>query len=52
MFTADKVTEIFFIADEFNKFYYRMLEKYGLKAPKCQERGHITVMAAFPWLRS
>ena len=34
MFTADKVTEIFFMADEFNKVYCRMLEKYGLNAPK------------------
>ena len=24
MFTADKVTEIFFMADEFNKVFYRM----------------------------
>ena len=34
MFTADKITEIFFMADEFNKVFCRMLEKYGLKAPK------------------
>ena len=34
MFTADKVAEIFFMADEFNKVYCRMLEKYGLNAPK------------------
>lgn len=34
MFTADKITEIFFMADEFNKVYCRMLEKYGLNAPK------------------
>jgi hypothetical protein len=34
MFTADKVTEIFFMADEFYKVYCRMLEKYGLNAPK------------------
>lgn len=34
MFTADKVTEIFFMVDEFNKVFCRMLEKYSLKAPK------------------
>src|SRR5574344_2548282 len=34
MFTADKITEIFFMTDEFNKVYCRMLEKYGLNAPK------------------
>ena len=34
MFTADKVTEIFFMADEFNKVFCYMLEKYSLNAPK------------------
>ena len=34
MFTADKVTEIFFMTDEFNKIYCSMLEKYGMNAPK------------------
>ncbi len=34
MFTTDKVTDIFFMADEFHKVYCRMLEKYVLNAPK------------------
>ena len=34
MFTADKVTKIFFMTDEFYKVFCRMLEKYGLNAPK------------------
>ena len=31
MFTEDKVTEIFYMADEFCKFYDRMLDRYTLK---------------------
>ena len=34
MFTADKVTEFFFMADEFNKVFCLMLEKYSLNVPK------------------
>ena len=34
MFTEDKVTEIFFMADEFHKVFCRMLDKYSLNAPK------------------
>ena len=34
MFTEDKVTEIFFMADEFYNYFCRMLEKYGLNAPR------------------
>ena len=34
MFTEDKVTEIFFIADEFYKVFCRMLDKYSLNTPK------------------
>ena len=30
MFTEDKVTEIFFMADEFHKVFCRMLDKYSL----------------------
>ena len=32
--TEDKVTEIFFMADEFHKVFCRMLDKYSLNAPK------------------
>ena len=28
MFTEDKVTEIFFMADEFHKVFCRLLDKY------------------------
>ena len=31
MFTEDKVTEIFYMADELCKFYDRMLDRYTLK---------------------
>ena len=34
MFTEDKVTEIFFMADEFHKVFCRMLDKYSLNTPK------------------
>ena len=34
MLTEDKVTEIFFMADEFHKVFCRMLDKYSLNAPK------------------
>ena len=34
MFTEDKVTEIFFMADECHKVFCRMLDKYSLNAPK------------------
>ena len=34
MFTEDKVTEIFFMADEFHKVFCRLLDKYSLNAPK------------------
>ena len=34
MFTEDKVTEIFFMADEFHKVFCRMLDKYSLNAPQ------------------
>ena len=34
MFTEDKGTEIFFMADEFHKVFCRMLDKYSLNAPK------------------
>ena len=44
MITADKVTEIFFMADEFNKVYCRMLEKYGLNAPKESRKGFYSIM--------
>lgn len=33
MFTEDKFTEIFFMADEFHKVFCRMLDKYSLNAP-------------------
>ena len=33
MFTEDKVTEIFCIADDFCKFYDAMMAKYTVKAP-------------------
>ena len=32
--TEDKVTEIFFMADEFHKVFCRMLDKYSLNAPE------------------
>ena len=32
--TEDKVTEIFFMADEFHKVFCRMLDKYSVNAPK------------------
>ena len=32
--TEDKVTVIFFMADEFHKVFCRMLDKYSLNAPK------------------
>ena len=32
MFTEDKFTEIFFMAEEFYKVYCRMLDKYSLNA--------------------
>ena len=34
MFTEDKVTEIFFMAEEFHKLFCRMLDKYSLNIPK------------------
>lgn len=34
MFTEDKVTEIFFMVDEFYKVFCRMLDKYSLNTPK------------------
>ena len=34
MFTEDKVTEIFFMADEFHRVFCRMLDKYSLNVPK------------------
>ena len=34
MITEDKVTEIFFMADEFHKFFCRLLDKYSLNAPE------------------
>lgn len=33
MLTEDKVTEIFFMADEFCKFFDRMTKKYTIEAP-------------------
>jgi len=33
MLTGDKVTEIFFMADEFCKFFDRMTKKYTIEAP-------------------
>ncbi len=33
MLTGDKVTEIFFMADEFCKFFDRMTEKNTIEAP-------------------
>ena len=33
MFTEDKVTEIFCIADDFCKFYDAMMAKYTVKVP-------------------
>ena len=33
MLTEDKVTEIFFMADEFCKFFERMTKKYSIEAP-------------------
>ena len=39
MFTEDKVTEIFFMTNEFHKVFCRMLDKYSLNGPKWQERG-------------
>ena len=34
MFTEDKVTEIFCMADDFCRFFDAMMEKYTLKEPK------------------
>ena len=34
MFTEDKVTDIFFMADEFHKVFCRMSDKYSHNAPK------------------
>ena len=34
MFTEDKVIEIFFMADDFYKFFDAMMEKYTLSKPK------------------
>ena len=39
MFTEDKVTEIFFMADEFHKVFCRMLDKYSLYEAKYTVRG-------------
>ena len=37
MFTEDKFTEIFFIADEFCKFFDCLIKKYTIEAPsKCK----------------
>lgn len=41
MFTVDKITEIFFMADEFYNVFYQMLEKYGLNTPsKTRKRAY------------
>ena len=34
MFSEDKVTEIFFMADEFHKVFCRLLDKYSLYVPE------------------
>ena len=51
MFTEDKVTENFFMADEFHKVFWRLLDKYSLNVPKIQERGHITEQDVSQFLR-
>lgn len=47
MFTADKVTEIFFMADEFNKVFCSLLKK-GAKRPAKEA---ITELSASLWPR-
>lgn len=43
MITEDKVTEIFFIADGFCKFFDAMMAKYTLEpVPKAVHRWHTT----------
>ena len=49
--TEDKVTENFFMADEFHKVFWRLLDKYSLSVPKIQERGHITEQDVSLFLR-
>ena len=34
MFSRDKVTKNFFMADKFHKVFCQMLDKYSLGAPK------------------
>ena len=38
MFSGDKITEIFCLADEFCKFFDAQQEKYMLKAPQDGKR--------------
>ena len=40
MFTEDKITEIFFMADEFCKFFYRLLEKYSVEDTSRPRKRH------------
>lgn len=46
MLTEDKVTEIFFMADEFCKFFDRMTKKYN--SPECHnDLGLIVIMIEY-----
>ena len=47
MFTEDKVTEIFFMADEFCKFFYCLLENIQLRTLPVLGSGTITAPLHF-----
>ena len=49
MFTADKVTEIFFMADEFHNVFCRMLDKYILNTPKTVGKRRIAELHGYAW---
>ena len=46
MFTEDKVTEIFCMADDFCRFFDAMMEKYTLRAPN--KRKALAAYCFFP----
>ncbi len=49
MFTEDKVTEIFFMADEFCKFFYRLVEKYSVgDVSHCRKRKYYRAPSLSP----
>ena len=41
MFTEDKVTEMFFMADEFCRFFDSTMVKYALRDHKKRRNGHL-----------